>query len=484
MPRTTSSLAVALILLTGCDRGPDADAPAAPVGTAPAAMQDEPPAPAATPTTATEQNENAMTEPPTETPPAIELRNRLADETSPYLLQHEANPVHWFPWGPEAFEAARALGRPIFLSVGYSTCYWCHVMERESFENEQIAAIMNEHFICIKVDREERPDVDDIYMRAVQMLNQGHGGWPMSVFLEPGGLRPFIGGTYFPPTDQAGRPGFPTVLEQVAAFWRDRRQDVVQQATMVADAVRQQMAVEFAPQEIGRDEIARAQGQLMSMYDQQDAGFVVAQQRRPKFPIPSALDFLMSTAWDVESNRKAVIHTLDRMATGGMYDQVGGGFHRYSTDEKWLVPHFEKMLYDNGQLASTYAEAYQRTGDAFYAQIIRETLDYVIREMTSPEGGFYSAQDAEVNHREGQNYLWQPGEVRKALSEAGREDLVDLALEVYGFNNGTNFQDPHHPEDEATNVVYLVERPDVMAGRLDLALEEFESRLVAINEIL
>jgi hypothetical protein len=412
-------------------------------------------------------------------PADFDLRNRLGDQTSPYLLQHQHNPVFWFPWGAEAFEAARALDRPIFLSVGYSTCYWCHVMERESFENQTIADYLNEHFICIKVDREERPDVDDIYMAAVQAMTN-RGGWPMSVFIDPFTLRPFLGGTYFPPEDRPGVPGFLSVLKQVEGFWRTQRTAIETQASQLADAVEQYLTLRAAPAEVSDRNVERGVSELLSRYDRADAGFGAA----PKFPMSSYCDLLMGAAWELGPVRDTVTHTLDRMAIGGMYDQIGGGFHRYSTDAKWLVPHFEKMLYDNAQLASTYAMAYELTDDPFYAQILRETLDYVLREMTGPEGGFYSAQDAEVNHREGENYLWVADQVRSALEEAGEPDLVEFALEVYGFNQGTNFTDPHHPEDGPKNVVFLTARPDVLAEQMDIELDEFNTRLGRVNEIL
>jgi uncharacterized protein YyaL (SSP411 family) len=321
--------------------------------------------------------------------------------------------VDWYAWGPEAFAAARAADKPIFLSIGYSTCYWCHVMERESFEIEATAALMNEHFICIKVDREERPDVDDIYMAATRIFTQGGGGWPMSVFLEPRTLKPFLAGTYFPPRDGPQRIGFPSLLQRVAEAWANQREGIEQHANQIAELVVRQLSASARPQPVGRDLVDQAVAMLLGIYDARDAGFGAGGN---KFPMPAYLDLLMVAAWQRGDVRNAVLHTLDRMALGGMYDQVGGGFHRYSTDTKWLVPHFEKMLYDNGQLASTYAAAYERTGDAWYAEIVRETLDYVLREMTDDAGGFFSAQDAEVNTREGGNYIWVADEVRTSPS--------------------------------------------------------------------
>ncbi|MHC4416788.1 MAG: DUF255 domain-containing protein [Planctomycetota bacterium] len=420
--------------------------------------------------------------PPAETRSAEAVHtNRLINETSPYLLQHAHNPVDWYAWGPEAFEAARAAGKPIFLSIGYSTCYWCHVMERESFENVAIAALMNEHFVSIKVDREERPDVDDIYMAATQIFNQGGGGWPMSVFLEPQNLKPFLAGTYFPPEDRPQRLGFASLLKRVAEGWASQREGIMRQADQLAGLVVQQLSLDARPQPVGEQQVEQAITMLLDIYDEQDAGFG---RGGNKFPMPVYLDLLVGAAWQRDDGRNAVLHTLDRMALGGMYDQIGGGFHRYSTDSRWLVPHFEKMLYDNGQLASTYAAAYELTGDAFYAEIVRETLEYVLREMTDGTGAFFSAQDAEVNAREGGNYIWVADEVRAALTDAGLTDDIDFALDVYGFDRGPNFQDPHHPEDGPKNVVFLLDRPDRLAAERGLSPELFNQRLIRINAAL
>ncbi len=409
--------------------------------------------------------------------------NRLAGQTSPYLLQHAHNPVDWFPWGPEAFEAARAADKPIFLSIGYSTCYWCHVMERESFENEDVAAIMNEHFVCIKVDREERPDVDEIYMTATQMLNRGQGGWPMSVFLEPATLRPFLAGTYFPPADRDGMPGLTSMLTSIAGLWATRRADVLAQAERIADVVAESLSLPAPPRALGSADVDRAVASLLSASDPTHGGWPSG--GRNKFPMPASLDLLIRAAWDNEAARGAALNALDRMATGGLYDQLGGGFHRYSTDPKWQVPHFEKMLYDNGQLASTYAAAYERTGDAFYARVIAGVLDWALREMNDPAGGFWSAQDAEVGAREGWNYVWTAGELTTALRESGLGDAeIALAQEVYGLTLGTNFEDPHHPEDGRRNVIFLVDRPDRLAQRLGLDQATFDERLELIRRAL
>jgi len=412
--------------------------------------------------------------------PKAKFTNELANETSPYLLQHAHNPVDWHPWGEAAFEIARTEDKPIFLSIGYSTCYWCHVMERQCFENEEIAALMNEYFVCIKVDREERPDVDDIYMTAVQIMT-GKGGWPLSIWLTPDTLEPFFGGTYFPPTDSVGRPGFPRVLEGIHEFWLQQREAVYEQADKLSSAVKQSMSAKSDAVPIGRNEVDTAISQLVATYDRTHAGF---DKKGPKFPMPVFHEFLLESAWDLSPARQAVTHTLDRMAMGGMYDQVGGGFHRYSTDEKWLVPHFEKMLYDNAMLASVYADAYEKTGDAWYGAIAAETVDWVLREMTSQNGAFYSALDAESNAREGESYLWTPEEIRSSLESAQLGDDVDFTLEVYGLDKGTNFKDPHHPGDAPRNVLFLSEKPHNTAKRLGMSGKALHQKWKAINTAL
>ncbi|MEL6797226.1 MAG: thioredoxin domain-containing protein, partial [Planctomycetota bacterium] len=371
-----------------------------------------------------------------------EHTNRLIHSTSPYLLQHAHNPVDWYPWGDEAFAAARQRGVPIFLSIGYSTCYWCHVMERESFESEATAAVMNERFVCVKLDREERPDVDDVYMTATQAMT-GRGGWPMSVFLEPESLKPYYCGTYFPPTPRHGMPSFEQLLIGMSDAWAERSDDVVLQANRLGEAVAEQLVSRDQPVMIGAEQVQQAVGTLLKIADMQHGGFAGA----PKFPQPAYIDFLLEVrdASD-EPTRQAIDRvvtlTLDQMIMGGIHDHVGGGFHRYSVDAFWTVPHFEKMLYDNGQLAATYARAARIYGNADYRRAATRTCDYIIREMTSPDGGFFSAQDAEVDSREGLNYLWTPDEVRAVLSAAD----ADFAIERFGLDAGTNFQDPHHAD--------------------------------------
>jgi uncharacterized protein len=352
--------------------------------------------------------------------------NRLANETSPYLLQHAHNPVDWYAWGPEALERARADDRPIFLSIGYAACHWCHVMERESFENPAIAAVMNEHFVSIKVDREERPDLDDVYMAAVQAMT-GSGGWPMSVFLTPD-LKPFFGGTYFPPEDRHGMAGFPRVLAAVADAYRTRRADVEQQATVLVNHLRAQLAVPAGDREPERRQLEAAAARLGASFDPEHGGFGGA----PKFPSPMAIEFLLR-AWQRSGDEgvlRMVTRTLDAMADGGINDQLGGGFARYSTDERWLVPHFEKMLYDNALLAHAYLEAYRATGVERYAKVARATLDFMIRELQTDEGGFASALDADSEGVEGRFYVWAYDEFVAVLEAAGldatdREAVAD-----------------------------------------------------------
>jgi uncharacterized protein YyaL (SSP411 family) len=407
--------------------------------------------------------------------------NRLARESSPYLLQHASNPVDWYPWGPEAFATARERDVPIFLSVGYSTCHWCHVMERESFENDAVARLMNERFVNVKLDREERPDVDELYMAAVQILT-GRGGWPMSVFLEPLTLKPFWGGTYFPPEPAMGMPGFAQVLEAISAAWRNQRGDVLSQGEEVVRAVREHLSGDRPPVPIGIPQVAAAVSALLSTHDRLRGGFGGA----PKFPQPVYLSLLLSFlpfAGEPESAaaaETALRLTLDRMALGGMHDQVGGGFHRYSVDAEWLVPHFEKMLYDNAQLAEVYARAAARFHDPFYERVARRTFDFVLREMTSPEGAFHSAQDADVDGREGASYLWTPEQVQAALPG---EDAA-FVLRLYGLDMGPNFRDPHHAEQPPGNVLRLDARPETLAVRFGTSPDELLSRVDRVNAAL
>jgi hypothetical protein len=361
--------------------------------------------------------------------------NRLANETSPYLLQHAHNPVDWYPWGDEAFAKARAEDKPVFLSIGYAACHWCHVMERESFENESIAGFLNEHFVSIKVDREERPDVDSIYMQAVQLMTN-HGGWPMSVFLTPD-AQPFYAGTYFPPADRHGMPGFPRVLTQLADAYRTRRDEVLSASREVTEAIGTSLTgrpgLSSAP--IDHAVLERAAARIAEAYDPVHGGFGGA----PKFPPSMTLDFLMQRVASGFSRPDIIIETLTKMAHGGIYDQIGGGFHRYSTDSEWLVPHFEKMLYDNALLARLYTRAWQWSKTPLFARVANEILGFVEREMTSPNGGFYSTLDADSGGEEGKFYVWSRGEVMDILGvEEGEVFCALYDITDRGNWEGTN----------------------------------------------
>jgi uncharacterized protein YyaL (SSP411 family) len=359
------------------------------------------------------------------------MPNRLAAESSPYLLQHQNNPVDWYPWGPEALARSKNEQKPIFLSIGYSACHWCHVMEHESFENAEIAAVMSRDFVCVKVDREERPDLDQIYMTAVQAMT-GRGGWPMSVFLTPD-LQPFYGGTYWPPRASRGMPGFDQILNAVAQAWRDRREQVGEQAR---ELTRHLQSAQIAPATDGElsDALLHAAAvALERAFDHQHGGF----GRAPKFPHAMDLMLLLRAhrRWPRGGILDMVRLTLDRMAAGGMYDQLGGGFARYSVDERWLVPHFEKMLYDNALLAAAYIEGYQALGDERYATIARETLDYLLRDMCDADGGFYSAEDADSEGEEGKFYVWTPNEIVDVLGETAAKTFSY----VYDVTDEGNF---------------------------------------------
>ena len=416
--------------------------------------------------------------------------NRLIHETSPYLLQHAHNPVDWYPWGDEAFARAKTEDKPVLLSVGYSACHWCHVMAHESFENERIAAIMNLNYVCIKVDREERPDIDALYMDAVQALTQ-HGGWPMTVFLTPEGL-PFYAGTYFPPEDRHGMPGFPSLLLRLSQYYKTRRADVDEQAEEFRDFYARRGSLDgararnapIAASEVDLSVLTAAERNLTRTFDITQGGFGGA----PKFPHAMDLEFLLrlhlrEAAHPVQMDRfmtagsagaksditplEMVKRTLDKMAAGGIYDQLGGGFHRYSVDDRWLVPHFEKMLYDNALLARIYLHAYQVTGEERYARICRETLDYIRRDMTSPEGGFYASQDADSEGEEGKFYVWQPAEIDAVLDPAEAE----LFKTVYGVTLQGNF------EESGATVLHLARTVAEVARAKGIAPEEAERRL-------
>ncbi|MDP6850698.1 MAG: thioredoxin domain-containing protein, partial [Planctomycetota bacterium] len=362
--------------------------------------------------------------------------NHLAHETSPYLLQHAYNPVDWYPWGEEALALSKAQNRPIFLSIGYSACHWCHVMERESFEDDEIAEYLNEHFVCIKVDREERPDLDDLYMAAVQQMTGG-GGWPMSVFLTPD-LRPFFGGTYFPPRAKFGRPGFLDLIMEIKTAWETRQDEIVKAANQMGEqlAVRLPAAPDRdlpTPSKLGERELNWVTA-FAKQYDATWGGFGNA----PKFPHTDDLLLLLgiSSRHGSDEARRMAFHSLHKMADGGMYDQLGGGFARYSTDEKWLIPHFEKMLYDQGTLIPCYLEAWRQSDNPFFERIARESCDYLIREMQSPKGGFWSSTDADSEGEEGKFFAWTPQELVDAL---GEKDGAWAAI-VFGVSPEGNFE--------------------------------------------
>jgi uncharacterized protein YyaL (SSP411 family) len=369
------------------------------------------------------------------------MPNRLAQETSPYLLQHKDNPVDWYPWGPEALERARAEDRPILLSVGYSACHWCHVMERESFEDPQTAAYMNEHFVCVKVDREERPDVDAIYMEAVQAIS-GQGGWPMTVFLDPDGV-PFYGGTYFPPDTSRGIPSFQMVMEAVIDAFENRREEIRDRAAGTRARLGAIGEVEPRGDLPGPENLDEAVKALLARADRRNGGFGGA----PKFPPASSLELLLA------SDETGLVElTLDKMMAGGIYDQLGGGFARYAVDASWLVPHFEKMLYDNALLARAYLHGAQQLGRERYRRVCEETLDWMLREMRGPEGGFYSALDADSEGEEGKFYVWTPAQIRRALAADPNcikfsTQQVENLMQFWGVTEAGNF--------EGANVLHL-----------------------------
>jgi len=387
--------------------------------------------------------------------------NRLIKETSPYLLQHAHNPVDWYPWSEEAFEVARRDQKPVLLSVGYSACHWCHVMEHESFENEAIAKLMNDNFVNIKVDREERPDVDHIYMTAVQMMTQ-RGGWPMTVFLTPDGV-PFYAGTYFPPEDRYNMPGFPRVLISMADAFRERPDDVAETATSILGELQRSGTVAESSELLSTALLDEAYRGIIRSYDPNNGGFGSA----PKFPPAMTLEFLLHT-YDRTGEPQAleiVRHTCRKMAEGGIYDHLGGGFHRYSTDSKWLVPHFEKMLYDNALLSRLYLHYYQVSGDESARFVVEGILDYVVREMADPSGGFYSTQDADSEGVEGKFFVWSAEEVNELLGE--RE--AQLFSAYYNVTEGGNF--------EEANILNVIQSVSEVAAANDVTTAEFTAIL-------
>jgi uncharacterized protein YyaL (SSP411 family) len=417
-------------------------------------------------------------------------RNRLAQEKSPYLLQHAENPVDWFAWGEEAFAKARAENKPIFLSIGYSTCHWCHVMAHESFEDEETAALMNREFVNVKVDREERPDVDRVYMTFVQAMT-GHGGWPMSVWLTPN-LQPFVGGTYFPPQDRQGHPGFRKVIAGIATAWKQNREKIIEQGERIIEVLRESQSASEDSRKIDIDVLDKAFEQFSRTFDAHEGGFGNA----PKFPRPVSLNFLTRYFFRHrgDANGKRALDmdlfTLRKMAAGGMRDHLGGGFHRYSVDRYWHVPHFEKMLYDQAQLAVAYLEAFQITQDRQFESVTRDILDYVLRDMTSPEGGFFSAEDADSllehgqpEHAEGAFYAWTEKEIDDALGED-----AEIFKSHHGVQPNGNAPEGSDPQNEFVGKNILIERgvakdrpasSEATAGRQSLARSR--ERLLSIR---
>ena len=403
------------------------------------------------------------------TPTESARPNRLIHETSPYLLQHALNPVDWYPWGPEALQASKTKNRPILLSVGYSACHWCHVMERESFENEAIASLMNRHFICIKVDREERPDLDEIYMQATVTLNHGQGGWPMTVFLTPD-QKPFFAGTYFPPDDRWGRPGFASLLKKIAEAWEQDAAGLASQAQQLTERLKNELKA-VSPVSVSISVLDEAVTQFRDDFDERHGGFGNA----PKFPPSAGLSLLLRCYRRTGDSRtlQMVTRTLDAMAAGGIYDHIGGGFARYSTDERWLVPHFEKMLYDNALLARTYLEAYQVTKQTSYRQVTMEVLDYILREMTDPAGGFYSATDADSEGVEGKFFVWTPTEIQTVLQNS--EDTRRFCA-CYDITDPGNW--------EHRSIPNRLRPIEAVAKELNLTLDELYETIHRVRPLL
>ncbi len=394
--------------------------------------------------------------------------NHLADATSPYLLAHAHNPVDWYPWGDEAFAKARAEDKPIFLSIGYNACHWCHVMERESFENKEIADLLNKYFVSIKVDREERPDIDQIYMTAVQAMT-GSGGWPMSIFMTPD-KKPFFAGTYFPPESKYGRPGFKEILTQLAEGYRTQHEQIVNSADSIAEHIAQSAVVDIPGRAIDKNVIKAAADIFFSHYDSRNGGFGGA----PKFPQATTLS-LMFRATRVTGDDKyahAALFTLRKIAEGGIYDQLGGGFHRYSVDEKWLVPHFEKMLYDNALLVVPYLEAYQISGDDYYLGPANGILKYLQHRMTDPHGGFYSTEDADTDGEEGKFYTWTKAEIDKILGEES-----DWFCGYYGVTDEGNFEN-------GRSILNVGDHSDGVRKRINLHGNDFPAKLAELNSKL
>ena len=400
--------------------------------------------------------------------------NRLINEKSPYLLQHARNPVNWYPWGEAVFQKARQEDKPIFLSIGYATCHWCHVMAHESFEDEEVARILNKNYIAIKVDREERPDIDKIYMSVCQALT-GRGGWPLTILMTPEG-KPFFAGTYFPKTARMGMPGLIDILNQIAAMWEKDRARILKTGQEITNAIQPGSDPDSPAHVVSVDTLKKGYSQLASRFDPKWGGFGTA----PKFPTPHQLTFLLR--WHRRSADpqplKMVEKSLDAMRHGGIYDQIGSGFHRYSVDEQWLVPHFEKMLYDQAMLAMAYIEVYQATGKARFGKVAREIFAYVLRDMTAPEGGFYCAEDADSEGKEGQFYVWTPAEIKGYLGDV----LGDLFCRFYDITEKGNFEEgksiPHMP----LTLEAFAQREGMDPAKLDTALKDARARLFDIRK--
>lgn len=402
-------------------------------------------------------------------------RNRLILEKSPYLLQHADNPVDWYPWGPEAFEKAQQDDKPIFLSIGYSTCHWCHVMERESFEDAEVASLMNETFVSIKVDREERPDIDMVYMTVSQMMT-GSGGWPLTIIMTPD-KEPFFAATYIAKETRFGRVGMLGLIPQIKELWSTRRADVLSSASQIASAL-QRTSPDAPSEELGEPVLHLAYQQLAGQFNEQHGGFGSA----PKFPTPHNLLFLLRH-WKRTGSENAlamVEKTLQEIRRGGIYDHVGFGFHRYSTDSQWLVPHFEKMLYDQAMLAMAYAETYQATGKEEYAKTAGEIFAYVLRDMTAPEGGFYSAEDADSEGKEGKFYLWTYGEIRQVLTT----EEADMVVRVFNIEGDGNFVEQATGRTTGSNILHLTKSLEELASYLKMSEQDLQQRLEGIRQKL
>ncbi|MDZ7815237.1 MAG: thioredoxin domain-containing protein [Planctomycetota bacterium] len=404
-----------------------------------------------------------------------EKTNRLAESTSPYLLQHAHNPVDWYPWGEEAFKKARKEDKPVFLSVGYSTCHWCHVMERESFSDEEVAKALNETFVCIKVDREERPDIDSLYMTACQMMNQS-AGWPLTVVLTPD-RRPFYTATYLPKKDAYGLAGILTVTQQIGKLWENERDKLNEVTEEIHKALSNTLAPSEDGQAIGIEMVHKAFSDLASRYDMENGGFGAA----PKFPSPHQFSFLMR--YNVRTQhvtaRDMAVKTLTKMSLGGIHDHLGGGFHRYSTDSNWLLPHFEKMLYDQAMLLFAYADCYALTGDRNMLETGRDIMQFVERELTSPDGAFYSALDADTEGEEGRFYVWTSEEIEKVLG-----DDSELFYRVYNVSEDGNFSQQEGPSNAKANVLHLRKPVEQLAKEMDEEPAQFEEKLARLREKL